>query len=91
MSSNAKIDANDKPVWLAYNETTGLLETPYVDPITGALYVHGVAESGNTPTAIDRAKIDANDKPSQIAYNEDTEEIEALRCTDAGALLITII
>lgn len=90
MSSVAQIDSNDKPSWLAYNETTGLVETVYCDPITNALYVYRVEADGNTPTTLNTAKIDANDYPTQLGYNETTGLTEALRCTDGGALLITI-
>ena len=37
--AQAKIDANDVKTWLAYNETTGLVEPVVVDTITGALLV----------------------------------------------------
>lgn len=82
------IDQNDKPVWLALNETTGLIEPVYVDPITNELPIYVTIESENTPTAINTAKIDANDKATEIAFNETTGLIEALRCGSHGELLI---
>lgn len=88
--SNARIDQNDKPTWLAYNETTGLVENVYVDPITNALLIFIVASDSNTPTALHAAKIDANDYPTQIAYNETTGLIESLRCGSNGELLINL-
>ncbi len=90
MSNVAQIDQNDKPTWLAYNETTGLVETVACDPITNALYVHIDAASGNTPATLNTAKIDENDKPTELGYNEDSGLSEALRCTDDGTLLVTI-
>ena len=90
MSNVAQIDSNDKPTWLAYNETTGLVEPVYVDPVTNVLYVFGVAPGSETPTEIDRARIDANDKPTEIAYNETTGGVEALRCDINGVLLVVV-
>jgi len=86
--SRAGIDANDKPTWRAYNDTTGEVETVKCDPITGALYVFGVTATGNTPTDLTRALIDANDNPTQIGYNETTSTTEAMRCGSDGELLI---
>ncbi len=88
MSHVAQIDQNDKPTWLAYNETTGLLEPVMCDPITNVLYVYAVVADSNTPTAINRAKIDENDNATQIAYNQTTGLVEALRCSTDGYLLI---
>lgn len=88
MSSVAQIDQNDKPTWLAYNETTGLVETVYVDPITNALYLFGIAADANTPIALNSAKIDGNDKPTELGYNETTGLVESLRCGSGGELLV---
>lgn len=85
---NAKIDANEKNTWTAYNETTGLIEDVVVDPVTGALLVFGVTFDGNTPTALNRSLIDANDIPTETGYNETSGLIEALRCGSGGELLI---
>lgn len=90
MSSVAQIDANDKPTWLAYNETTGLVETVACDPITNALYVYGVTEVTSTPNTLNVAQIDANDHETKLAYNQTTGLPETLRCTDDGTLLINI-
>lgn len=89
MSNVAQIDQNDKPTWLAYNETTGLVETVYVDPVLDAVLVYAVANDGSAFTAINRAKIDGNDNPTQLGYNETTGLVEALRCNSSGYLLIT--
>ncbi len=91
MPSVAQIDQNDKPTWLAYNETTGLVETVYCDPITNALYVYGVTADGNSPTTLNTAQIDANGKPTELGYNETSGLTECMRCTDEGALLINIV
>lgn len=88
MSSVVKIDQNDKPTWIAYNETTGLTEPVACDPVTNVLYVYGVPVDSNTPTAITRALIDSNDNATQIAYNETTGNVECLRCGTDGSLLI---
>ena len=85
------IDSNDKPVLLAYNETTGLVEPVRVDPTLGYLEVFGVTADSNTPTAINRAFIDANDNATLTAYNETTGLIEALRCGTGGELLIVSV
>lgn len=86
----AKIDQNDNPTWIAYNETTGGVEAVAVDPITNALYVFGVSPDGNTPTTLNNAKIDANDSATEIGYNDTSGEIEALRCGNNGELLVNI-
>jgi hypothetical protein len=90
MSNTAKIDQNDKPTWLAYNETTGLVEPVYCDPITNELLIYIVDSDSNTPTTLNTAKIDANDKPTELGYNETTGLVEALRCGTGGELLINI-
>jgi hypothetical protein len=91
MSNVAQIDQNDKPTWLAYNETTGLVETVYCDPITNALYVYGVVADANTPTTLNNAKIDENDYPTQLGYNETSGLPECLRVGSTGGLLINIV
>lgn len=88
MSNTAKIDQNDRPTWLAYNETTGLMEPVQVDSVTGAILVYGVTYTGGTFTAIQNAKIDANDKPTLLGYNETSGLTEALRCGNSGELLV---
>lgn len=91
MPSVAQIDQNDKPTWLAYNETTGLVETVYCDPITNALYVYGVTADANVPTTLNNAKIDENDKPTELGYNETTGLTECLRCNSSGVLLTKVV
>ena len=81
------IDDNDKPVLLAYNETTGLVESIRVDPINGYVEVYGVNASG-TYTALNNAKIDENENSTLLGYNETTGLIEALRCSNNGELLV---
>lgn len=82
------IDENDKPAWLAYNETTGLVEPVRVDPIFGYVQIFAVADDSSTPTAINTAKIDGNDNPTVLAYNDVTGLPEALRCGSNGELKI---
>jgi len=82
------IDDNDKPVLLAYNETTGLVEPVCVDPIFGAIQIYTVADTGLTYSSINDAKIDENDNSTMLGYNETTDLIEALRCGSGGELLI---
>ena len=86
--NTAKIDANDKPTWLLYNETTGLPEPACVDPTTGALLVYAVPTDSNTPATLNTAKIDANDNATLLGWNETTSLVEALRCGNDGSLLI---
>ena len=88
--ANAKIDVNDKPTWIAYNETTGEVEPVACDPVTGALYVHLVTQSVTLPTSLQNAKIDANENSTQLGYNETTGAIEAMRCASSGELLVFI-
>lgn len=88
--SNAKIDQNDVKTWLAYNETTGLVEPVRVDPILGAIEVFGVASSGLVYTTIPNAKIDENDTKTLLGYNETTGLVEALRCGNNGELLVIV-
>lgn len=91
MSDNSKIDENDVKTWVAYNETTGLVEPLRVDPVTGALLCYGVSDTGGTFTDINNAKIDQNDVKTKIGYNEDTNNIEAFRCGASGELLVKIV
>lgn len=88
MGNTAKIDVNDKPTWLAYNDTTGLVETVYTDPVTGALLIFAVSTDSNTPGTLNTAKIDANDNATLLGYNETTGLVEALRCGTDGSLLV---
>lgn len=85
---NAKIDENDVKTWLAYNETTGLVEPVQVDPTTGALLIFIQPYDGTIYTAINNAKIDGNDVKTLLGYNETTSLVEALRCGNNGELLI---
>ncbi len=89
--ANARIDQNDKPTWLAYNETTGFAEPVRVDAVLGYVEIFGVTPDNNIPTAINRAFIDENDRPTLSAYNETTGLVEALRCGSAGELLVKIV
>jgi hypothetical protein len=82
------IDENDKPVLLAYNETTGLVEPVKVDPIFGALQIYVVASTGLTYTDINNAKIDENENSTLLGYSETTGLPTALRCGANGELLI---
>lgn len=86
--SQARIDQNDKSTWLAYNETTGLVENVVVDPLTNALLVYIVSRDTNTPTTLNTARIDENDKATTLGYNETTGLVEAFRCGNDGSLLI---
>jgi hypothetical protein len=88
--SQAHIDENDVKTWLAYNETTSLVENVRVEPITGALMVYGVPPCGDTPNDLNNAKIDENDVKTLLGYNETTGLVEALRCCDDG-LLVTVV
>lgn len=85
------IDDNDKPVLLAYNETTGLVETVYVDPTLGAVLCFGVADEGGTFTDLNNAKIDDNENSTMLGYSEATDLPVALRCGSGGELLITSV
>ena len=86
--SNAKIDQNDQATWLAYNETTGIVEPVRVDPTLGYLEVYVVPIDSNTPTTLNNAKIDQNDTSTLLGYNETTGLVEALRCGSNGELLL---
>lgn len=88
--SNAKIDENDVKTWLAYNETTGLVEPLRVDPIFGYLEVFNVANTGSATGTEQIARIDENDAKTKLGYNETSGLIEALRC-DSNGNLITIL
>lgn len=89
--AQARIDENDKPTLLAYNETTGTPEPVRVDSVLGALLIFGVATDSNTPTTINRAFIDENDNPTLLFYNETSGLPEAGRCGVNGELLITSV
>lgn len=86
--SQARIDQNDKPTWLALNDTTGLVENVRVDPVTNALLVYVVSQDANTPTTLNTARIDANDKATALGYNDTSGLVEALRCGSNGELLV---
>lgn len=89
--SNAQIDQNDVKTWLAYNETTGLVEPVRVDPVFGAIEVFVVTDTVGAITALNTAKIDQNDVKTLLGYNETTGLTEALRCGNNGELLVTLI
>ena len=84
------IDQNDVKSWVAYNETTALVEPVRVDPVTDALKVFGVADTGLTYTTVEGAKIDANDVKTKTAYNNSLSKIESLRCGRSGELKIIV-
>jgi len=84
----AHIDQNDIKTWLAYNETTGLVEHVLVDPITGAICVYKVPDTGLTYTTVEGAKIDGNDVKTKTAYNNILDKTESLRCDRNGDVLI---
>lgn len=86
--SNSKIDQNSVKTWLAYNETTGLVEPVAVDSVTGALLVYVTGAGGVPPNSLDTAKIDENEVKTLLGYNETTGLVEALRCSITGDLLI---
>lgn len=86
----ARIDENDAKTWLAYNETTSLIEHVVVDPILNALYIFLITPDINTPTTLNNAKIDENDVKTLLGYNETTGLVEALKCGDGGELLVLI-
>jgi hypothetical protein len=83
------IDNNDKPVLLAWNETTGKPEPIRVDPIFGYVEIYVVAMATPTGTTLDYAKIDGNDNATLLGWNDTTNDIEALRCDSLGNLIIT--
>lgn len=89
--SNAKIDENDVKTWLAYNETTGLVEPVRVDPVLGYVEVYNVVATAGTYTAIPNAKIDENHVKTLLAWNEDTNLIEAVRSSDNGELIVVSV
>lgn len=84
----AKIDANDIKTWIAYNETTGLVEPVHVDPVTGALLVHVSGSMSPSGSTVVNAKRDANDHPTTLGYNETTGMTDCLRTDTSGNLVI---
>lgn len=88
--STAKIDQNDKATWLAYNETTGNVETVRVDPVFGAVEIYVTLGSSATPTTLNTAKIDGNDRGTLLGYNETSGSTEAIRCDTNGNLLVIL-
>lgn len=89
--ATAKIDQNDKPTLLGYNETTSAPEAARVDAVLDYLELYVVGASSGTYTVLDRAKIDENDNATLLGYNETTGLVEALRCDDDGNLLVTFV
>jgi YD repeat-containing protein len=86
--STAKIDANDKPTLLAYNETTGITEAMNCDAVLDYLEVFGASVGSGTYTPLNNAKIDGNDNATLLGWNDTTGQVEALRCDDNGNLLV---
>lgn len=84
----AEIDQNDVKTWLAYNDTTGLVENVRFDPVLNLLYVFAVPWDGNTPTSIHHAHIDQNHVKTKLGWDDTTNTIQALRCGINGELLI---
>lgn len=89
--TTAKLDSNDRPTLLAYNETTSAPEAIRCDPIFNYLEIYTTGIASGTYTAINRAKIDSNDRPTLLAYNDTTGLMEAIRCDDNGNLLVTLV
>lgn len=87
----AKIDNNDKPTLLAYNEITSAPEALRCDPIFDAIEIYNVGSGSGIYTAINRAFIDGNDNPTLLGWNETTGQIEALRSDEFGNLLVTFV
>lgn len=87
-TDHAYIDANDIRTWIAYNETTGLIEPIRTDPVTGAVLIYIVGNASVTPTSINHALHDANDTATQIGYNETTTAPECMRCDISGNLIV---
>ena len=77
--SNAKIDKNDVRTWLAYNDTTGLVEPVVVDPVTGALLIYVSSTTMTVPPSLNNSKIDANDVRTLSGFDDTSGMIEALR------------
>lgn len=86
--NRALIDANDIRTWIAYNDTTGLIEPVRVDPVTGAVLIYIVGTTSVTPSSINHALHDANDSATQIGYDDTTGAPECMRCDTNGNLLI---
>lgn len=86
--ATAKIDQNDRPTLLAYNETTLAPEAIRVDAVFDYLEIYGAGTSGMNPTSITNAKIDGNDNATLLGWNDTTGQIEALRCDSNGYLLV---
>lgn len=89
--ATAKIDANDRPTLLAYNETTSASEAVKVDAVLGYLEIYNMGAGSGVYTALNRAKIDANEHPTLLGYNETTGLVEALRCDSSGNLLVKFV
>ena len=84
----ARTDQNDVKTWLAYNDTTGIVEPVRVDPVTDALLVYEVSADANSPATLNNAKIDQNDQSTLLGFNETTGLVEALRSGVNGELLV---
>lgn len=89
--STAKIDTNNKPTMLAWNDTTSAPEAIRVDPIFDYLEVDVVGTNSGVYTAINRAFIDGNNNATLLGWNDTTGKLEALRCDSNGALLVKFI
>lgn len=89
--STAKIDQNDRPTLLAYNDTTSAPEALRVDAVLGSLEIYHSGSGSGTYTTLDHAKIDANHNATLLGYNDTTGQIEALRYDSNGGLLVKFV
>lgn len=89
--NTARIDENDRPTLLAYNETTSAPEDIRVDAVLGYMEIFNSGAGSGTFTATDHARIDGNDNPTLLAWNDTTSQIEAVRCDDNGNLLVKMV
>lgn len=87
----AKIDSNDKPTLLAWNETTSAPEAMRCDAIFNYLEIFFAASSVGTYTPINRSFIDGSSNCTLLGWNDTTGMVQALRCDDSGNLLVKIV
>lgn len=87
----ARIDQNDRPTMLAYDESTSTIEKVRCDAVFDYLEIYIAGSNSDTFTTVGSAKIDENDNCTLLGYNETTGLVEALRGDSDGSLLVTFV
>lgn len=89
--NNAKRDKNRITTMLAYNEATGLTETILIDGVTDEILIDVHYKAEGTPQDLPIAHRDDNYIPAMLAVRESDDEIDSIRCSDNGHILVELV